>query len=123
MWQHCPAGELLRQPPPWAISSWLSEAAVGMAWIGSENASNAAMVERIAFIEIPPRQISEEDRIVLAEGCKWKDAVLVNVSGFPQPPLSEAPDHRCYPKREGSIYLAALFDPCVVTPRRNKSSA
>ncbi|MBN2739427.1 MAG: hypothetical protein JXR35_00860 [Rhodobacteraceae bacterium] len=68
-----------------------------MAWIGSESASNAAMLERIAFIEIPPTQISEKDRIVLAEGCKWNDAVFVIVSGFPQPPLSEAPDHRCGP--------------------------
>ncbi len=74
------------------------------------------MVERIAFIKIPPAQISEKDRIVLTVGCKWNDAVFVNVSGFPQPTLSEAPDHRCYPKREGSIYLAALFDPCVVSP-------
>ncbi|MEX1663476.1 hypothetical protein AB4874_17905 [Thioclava sp. 15-R06ZXC-3] len=68
-----------------------------MAWIGIESASNAAMVERIALIEIPPTQISEEDRIVLAEGCKGNDAVFVIVSGFLQPTLSEAPDHRCGP--------------------------
>ncbi len=48
------------------------------------------MVERIAFIEIPPTQISEEDRIVLDAGCKWNDAVFVIASGFPQPTLSEA---------------------------------
>ncbi|WP_417809717.1 hypothetical protein [Thioclava sp.] len=65
-----------------------------MAWIGIENASNAAMVERIAFIEITPTQISEKDRIVLTVVCKWTDAVFVIVSGFPQPPVAEAPDHR-----------------------------
>ncbi|MEX1663756.1 hypothetical protein AB4874_19480, partial [Thioclava sp. 15-R06ZXC-3] len=83
-----------------------------MAWIGIESASNAAMVERTAFIEIPPTQISEEDHIVEAEGCKGDDAVFVIVSGFPQPTLSEASDHRCYLKREGSIYLAALSGLC-----------
>lgn len=81
------------------------------------------MAERIAFIKIPPTQSSEEDRIVLAEGCKGNDPVFVIVAGFPQLALSEASDHRCYPKREGSIYLTALCSPHFVTPRRNKSSA
>ena len=50
-WQHCPGGELLRHPPPWAVSDEIDgPKGIGAATAGAWGAASIIAARRIRYI-------------------------------------------------------------------------